>query len=224
MLSLSASERSCFLTLLCYSSVNDNGVITFLNETQLMVQSGLDPTSEEWGHTIGILNKLEKLGIIEVDNGTITVKNWQKRQETNLTSYERVKRHREKKRNDNTKITLEEKRIEENISEPAVSQEPILIVVDGETKPEKPQKFDPLPIFKIFTEVLGVRYEPWVKNKSQRFAAENLSKRGSLALIRSALEYAKENEDEPFIVQILSPWELDNKWDRLKKHKQKHDS
>ena len=40
--------------------------------------------------------------------------NWQKRQETNLTSYERVKRFREKKRNDNAKITLEENRIEEN--------------------------------------------------------------------------------------------------------------
>ncbi len=31
MLSLSSAERSCWITLLCYSSVNDNGMITVIN-------------------------------------------------------------------------------------------------------------------------------------------------------------------------------------------------
>src|SRR3990167_9590389 len=121
MLSLTPSDRSCWITILSYASINDNGMITFLSEQQLMAQAGLDPTQEEWDKTIGILEKLKKLEMIGIDNGMITVKNWQKRQETNLTSYERLKRYRQKKRtnviNDNAKITLDKKRIDKNIIE-----------------------------------------------------------------------------------------------------------
>ena len=117
MLSLSGSERSCWITILAYSSVDDNGMITFLSEEQLMQQAGLDPISEEWDNTKGILEKLVKLEMIQFDNGVITVINWKKRQETSLTSYERVKRYREKKRNDNAKITPEENRIDKNRKE-----------------------------------------------------------------------------------------------------------
>lgn len=112
MLSLGAGSRSCWITLLSYSSVNDNGMITFLSEDQLMYQAGLEPNGDEWKKTKGVLERLEKLGMIHLDNGMITIKNWEKRQETNLTSYERVKRYREKKQDDNAKITLEEKRID----------------------------------------------------------------------------------------------------------------
>ena len=114
MLALTASERSCWITLLAYASVNDNGMITYLCEDQLMAQAGLDFQYEEWDRTKGVLKKLEKLQMIQIDNEMITIKNWRNRQETNLTSYERVKRHREKKRNDNAKITLEENRIDKN--------------------------------------------------------------------------------------------------------------
>ncbi len=115
ILSLTASERSCWITLLSYGSVNDNGVITFLSEQQLMIQAGIDPTSDDYDKTTGILEKMKRYGMITLDNDMITITNWQKRQNTSLTSYERVKRHREKKRNDNKKITVEENRIEENI-------------------------------------------------------------------------------------------------------------
>jgi len=114
MLSLSACARSCWITLLAYSSINDNGMITFLDEDQLMLQAGISPMHEEWENTKGILKKLESLEMISIDNGVITIKNWQKRQETNLTSYERVKRYRQKKQNDNAKITLEENRRDKN--------------------------------------------------------------------------------------------------------------
>ena len=102
ILQLGSNDRSCWITLLCYASINDNGVITFLSEHQLMVSAGLEPTFEEWDRTVGVLERLSKLGMITVgDNGMITVLNWHKRQETNLSGYERVKRWREKKRLDN---------------------------------------------------------------------------------------------------------------------------
>lgn len=114
ILSLSGSERSCWITLLAYGSVNDNGVITFLDEAMLMVQAGISPMDDEWEKTKGILEKLEKLQIITNDNGVITIINWKKRQEANLTGYERVKKHREKKKNDNKMITLDKIRIDKN--------------------------------------------------------------------------------------------------------------
>lgn len=112
MLALTPSERSCWITLLCYSSVNDDGKISYLSEQQLMMQAGLNFAYEEWDLTAGILKKLENLEMIHIDNGVITIKNWQKRQETNLTGYERIKKYRQKKQNDNAMITLEENRID----------------------------------------------------------------------------------------------------------------
>ncbi len=118
ILALSASERSCWITLLSYGSVNDNGLITFLNEEQLMAQSGISPIHEEWDQTVGVLKKLENLKMITACNGMITIVNWRKRQEISLTGYERIKRYREKKRadnaNDNAMITIEENRIDKN--------------------------------------------------------------------------------------------------------------
>ena len=114
VLALSACERSCWLTLLSYGSANDNGMITFLDEQQLMAQSGISPINEEWACTLGVLKKLENLKMITLDNDVITILNWNKRQETSLTAYERVKRHREKKKNDNAMITTDKNRIEEN--------------------------------------------------------------------------------------------------------------
>ena len=126
ILSLSPAERSCWITLLCYASNNDNaddnasdnGVIRYLDEDKLMIQAGLDMQREEWEETKGILKKLSKLKMIRLDNGVITIKNWLKRQEMNLTSYERVKRWREKKRldnaPDNAMITVEESRVDKS--------------------------------------------------------------------------------------------------------------
>jgi len=118
ILALSACERSCWITLLSYGSINDNGMITFLDEEQLMAQSGISPMHDEWDNTKGVLEKLKKLKMIEFDNEMITILNWKKRQETSLTPYERVKRYREKKRNDNAddnaKITTDKNRIDKN--------------------------------------------------------------------------------------------------------------
>lgn len=95
MLSLSASERSCWITLLAYGSVSEDGVVSFLSEKQLMVQAGIDFTADEWDRTTGVLKKLEKLNMIRCDDDKIMLVNWRKRQEVNLTAYERTKRYRQ---------------------------------------------------------------------------------------------------------------------------------
>lgn len=96
MLGLSASERSCWLTILCYASMN-NGVVSHLGETTLMIQAGVSAENEEWEKTKGVLEKLERLKMISREDDKITLINWKKRQDTFLTSTERVRDFRERK-------------------------------------------------------------------------------------------------------------------------------
>ena len=89
-----------------------------------MSLSGLDKTHKEWQETEGIITKLEGMSMLKRhDNDRMTISNFRKRQGTTLTAYERVKKYRETKRDDNEmkrKITMitndngiEEKRREE---------------------------------------------------------------------------------------------------------------
>lgn len=109
-----------------------------------------------------------------------------------------------------------------NSCEPSVA--PIEVVSDSEIERKVPKgkSFDPTPVFDAFVEVLGVDKLPWIRNKTQRMAAENLLKRFKITKITSALRYVKEHEDDPRMYTILTPWELDNKWAHLLKHKEKN--
>lgn len=120
---LSVQERSCWLTLLCMAS-QTNGVVKYLSTEGLLNKSGVhfNPyDSSEWDNAQRVLQTFEMYEMIEIHkNGNIEIKNWEKRQEHNLTVAERVAKHREnKKRNENvtidvTSVTTEENRIEEN--------------------------------------------------------------------------------------------------------------
>lgn len=193
MLSLSASERSCWITLLAYASVNDNGKITFLSEEQLMMQAGLDFQYEEWDRTKGVLKKFEKLGMIHNDNGMITVTNWQKRQETNLTSYERVKRHREKKRNDNAMITPEENRIEENKDFANAKSLPLKIEKDEPEKKRQPQNRKALEL------------REWCYDRiEEEYGSRSTTNMGDYVQIVKALKHLSEKDIKTMVEDALS--------------------
>lgn len=113
MMSLTSAERSCWITLLCYASLTE-GIIEFLTEENLMIHSGISTQEDEWDKTRGVLDKFVKLRMIEITNDIIHIKNWKRRQESYLTGYERVKKYRAKKRNDNAMITSEQNRIDKN--------------------------------------------------------------------------------------------------------------
>lgn len=146
MLALTSSERSCFLTLLCYASMTGKeGVVSYITEETLMAQSGISFMQEEWERTKGVMKKLEKLKIITIDNDNITIKNWRKRQEMALTGYERVKRHREKMRGDNADNESANTRVDKNRRR---------IDIDERVHPERSPKYlvdipgDDMAIFK----------------------------------------------------------------------------
>jgi len=101
--------------------MSDGGVIKHLSLEGLLKKSGVDFDPYDntvWENTKNVLKKLEDLQIIKVSgNATITLINWEKRQEHNLTVAERVAKSRAKKKyvtSDVTYVTSEENRIEEN--------------------------------------------------------------------------------------------------------------
>lgn len=99
MKSLTATERSCWITLLCYASVSSvEGEVMHLTEKQLMLDSGVDPMADEWGKTVGILSKFDLLGMVKMGiAGRIVISHWNDRQEKqSMSGYERIRRHRER--------------------------------------------------------------------------------------------------------------------------------
>lgn len=119
---LTDSERSCWVTLLCFANQSKDGVIEFLTEEMLMREAGVPFGTDQWNKTIGILEKLENLRMVTLSNGVVTILNWAKRQASD--SYERVKKYREKQtsnvfvtdRNDRREEKREEKkRIDKSI-------------------------------------------------------------------------------------------------------------
>lgn len=96
-----------------------NGVIKHLTEGQLMSQSGIDFSEEEWDHTKGVLGVFEELEMIRISgDGVITVSNWGKRQEAFLSNAQRQAKFRNKNKDSNGKVTKPRNesnaRIEEN--------------------------------------------------------------------------------------------------------------
>ena len=80
------------------------------------------------------------------------------------------------------------------------------------------RKFNPTPVYKLFNNNYPLN---WRVNKTQRQSAENLFKERGLEKIRRALAFYQENKDDEFCPDILSPYDLDSKWDKLLKYKLK---
>jgi hypothetical protein len=108
VMGLSMEDRLCFITLLCLSSQNQ-GIIKDCNEYNIIQLSHIpdDPMHDlnPIENAQGCLQRFVKLGMIQMitnDNNnllhTVTLCNFGKRQGSNLTNYERVKKCRNKKR------------------------------------------------------------------------------------------------------------------------------
>lgn len=117
---LTVQERSCWLTLLCMAS-QSNGIVKYLSIEGLLTKSGVhfNPyDSSEWDKSQDVLRTFEQYEMIVIHkNGEVEIKNWDKRQEHNLTVAERVAKSRAKKKivtMNVTSVTTEENRIEEN--------------------------------------------------------------------------------------------------------------
>lgn len=120
-----AQQHSCWIHLLCFAaSASRQGIVEYLTEENLMLTAGIDPMSDEWDKTIGVLDLFASRGMVTRSDAAVTLCNWNKRQEIYMTGAERQARYRERQKRDAgvTRVTslsdarIEEKRIEENIN------------------------------------------------------------------------------------------------------------
>lgn len=220
---LTACERSCWMTLLSFASVaEDGGRVKYLSEPQLMTAANVSPMHEEWDLTVGVLKKFEELGMIEQSNGIITVKNWGKRQESYLTNAQRQARFRDKRKS-NAEITdvllqsnarIEENRIEENNTSKSSD-----LQITKEITTEVKKKAD--TAYRGVFELWGKYPLNWQTNRTEIQAAKNLLEEHSLEGVEKALTFAKRFKDDPFCPEVTTPYDLDSKWGKLLAFKNK---
>jgi hypothetical protein len=97
-------DRLCFITLLCLaSSAEEQGVIKNCTEESIIALTQLYEDvyndDNEVSRAKGCFERFEALGMITNDNNdNVIINNFLKRQTSNLTGYERVKRFREKQK------------------------------------------------------------------------------------------------------------------------------
>ena len=213
---LTPQERSCWITLLCFSATSSvPGIIEFLTVEVLLQKAGIvfDPYHpEEWDKCLSILKKLEKMKMITCsDEGSIEVLNWDKRQETALTATERSRIYRakhkvnSKKETDATKgnenATLEERREEES---------------RGEERKKEIHSVDILPkqigeVIKEF-ESVNPSCSKMYGRKDQRDACSDLIQKYGYDKVIEVVKNLNKTNVQQFFPSIDTPLQLQYKW------------
>lgn len=88
---------------------------------------------------------------------------------------------------------------------------PIVEVVE-KAKPDKGYQ----EVFKVFS----TRKQGWMVHAPQIKAAKRLLEDRGLDQIKKAMEFYREHKDEPYMVEIHTPFDLEAKWPRLLKKKE----
>lgn len=110
---LTIEEKMCWVILMCLANSEDkNGLVSFVNEPEIMRQAGVIEGTDSWDRTRGFLEKFQEYNMIEIKVTSVTqghvtdasralyadvvLVNFQNRQDTNLDGSERQKRYRER--------------------------------------------------------------------------------------------------------------------------------
>lgn len=216
---LTPCERSCWVTLMCLASLDD-GIVKHCEEDYLMTQSGISPLSEDWNKTRGVLTKLEMLGMITQSRYHISVKNWQKRQQSNLTGYERVKKYRLKQRENNALITNDNvgDNANDNIDESRVDKNRIdknIHAANAAGKTKK-KKFTTLggEVLKAFEEI-DPKNKTYYSNTTQRAACDFLVSEYGFEEVKKRISFLPVSNKLPYFPSITTPNQLKEKWVQL---------
>ena len=93
-------------------------------------------------------------------------------------------------------------------------------VISLRKKPDNTR--DAPKVFALFGKIIGNNNANWTRNRTERKSAQSLYEVKGLEKIRKALEFWKENKDEPHIPDVFTPWKLEYKWDALVNFKKKN--
>ena len=215
---LSASERACFVGLLCLASLSDlpqNEIKDFTEERFFKVmQFSREDTQKLQGFTA----HLEKLGMITLGNESVVIPRFTERQQKAMTGYERLKKYREKHKNtrktqnDNTDNGSDNARIDKNRIEK--NNNTVVTSTTG-------IKDEVNLIFNCFYETINPQIN--FARKDSRDAAQWLINKYGFENTLKAAKYACLIFAENYAPQIKTPAELKDKWANLVKFKDQQD-
>ncbi len=211
---LTAIERSCWVTLLCLASMQDkDGLVEHLKVGTLLLKSGVFPTMDVAGETVtisndslfyqenlGVLEHFQHLGMVErVAANSYQITNWTKRQETALTNAERQAKWRERNAKVTepvTKVTLEEKRVEEN----RILNAEYRVEVEEKEKKITPEMRQ---VFSLFED--NAASITWGARVSQRNAAKVLFDKYGMEELSQRYRISQKYRNEDLCPQINTP-------------------
>lgn len=176
ILSSKPVDRLCFITLLCVTAQSDerNGVIVRYEEEEVIRLTNLCAEDEESAQ--GFTKRFVEKRLVEFKNkDVLLIKNFEKRQNTNLTGAERAKRYRDKQNSDDSSITqsddsnarVDESRVDKNREEKpsssvnylsALPTEDIIEITTRFAVSEKQLK-DKAESLKLYCESKGRKYK-----------------------------------------------------------------
>lgn len=209
-----ATHHSCWFHLLCFASTSSTpGIVKNLTDEMLAQYAGVSKSFSETLPSVSLVTQdFERFGMMKRhDNGDIEILNWEKRQVVHSDSYERLKRWREKKRDetfhDNGKSRVEKSRVEKNNNKPATQ---------GVAKPLKASKYDPLgaDIIKAL-EAIDPKNKTYYANKTQRAACDFLLKEYGLDETLKRIKVLPKTNQLSYFPTITTPVQLRDKWVQL---------
>lgn len=230
---LQPEDRLCYITLLCLASASDEqGVIRNCEEEAVIELTHLpNDIHDDYNpvkRAVGCLKRFEERGMVETrKNGDVLIKAFTKRQLHVSESYERVRRYREKKRNETemkrtethnetpVKRRVDKNRVDKNREDNNTSLSPVVETTELE---KTTQKNIGEVIF--FFKNLNPTYKILFNRPPQRKAAERLIQQFGIEKIQKAvayLEHCLANGDR-FCPTITTPIQLEAKWGTLQAH------
>lgn len=117
---VSTAKKSCFITALCYAANYEGNLDTRdITSDLIKIEAGVRLGGPEWDEVGDIFEWLTEKRFGHMENEVFVFKNWGVRQV--MTPYERVKKYREKMKNDNENdnavITAEQNRTDKKRTE-----------------------------------------------------------------------------------------------------------
>lgn len=228
--SLSAQERSCWITLLSLAGMSSTpGTIEYLTIEVLLDKSGVpfDPYNpENWNAALGVLKRFENMKMISTsEDGLIEVRNWKKRQETALTNAERQAKYREsngKVTERVTKVTLEENRVEKKRIDTSATRIEIVPSLEESEKPIRAVILTDAKFRKVCSLFSPDCFDLYRRDTTQRTSAKILLEEKGFEAMEAAMAFVNAHKGEQFFPKVLTPDSLLKNWlnlvDRIQSH------
>ncbi len=232
IISMPIEDRLCFITLLSLASIaNENGVIRNCDEHTVIKLTHLsdDPTNDdnEYSRAVGFLKRFEALQIVTLvrnadvthEQYSVTLCNFGRRQDKNLSNAERQKNYRKRlktttkernasnvtQRNDSNaridKIRIDKNREDKSIviSNAGIATKDVVEIIKS---------------FEIVNPFIGEKYG----NRTERKAAESIVKSFGFEKAKEYISYLPKTNAIQFAPKITTPYEFVKNFGKLKAH------